>query len=362
MSTLNGPYWKFVPSVAALLLAASCSSSDDGGSAAPPVGASDAGGDADEPSILGTGAACTQHTQEVVGIKVSLDVNWPATPGTLGCASADGCDGKVSLWLLSKFNISGHETTGTTTTCGNQMPASPLTQIGSEGEGVPGGGAKVTIQFPASMWDAVAMNPAKGPTPASGEIGGWNIGSSFKVAPTVAFFGIKPSSSFASASTVWPGSESALTADDLSDDDNDGHPGITAVPASTDGNVLPATGIATAPPLSPQADKLYIALRTVLSFYGKATSCSEIDGSAKASVFNDHVVGCHLASGSECTAAEWDFIDQLSTVYVGSGVTIPPSTPAASAPSEITGTFVAKTLAYDNGASVDCAAVRAALP
>jgi hypothetical protein len=326
------------------------------------MSASDASGDADEPLLVGTGAACTQRTQEVVGIKVSLDVNWPGTPGTLSCASADGCNGKAYLWLLSKFRISGHETTGTTTTCGNQMPTSSLTQVGSQGEGVPGGGAKVTIQFPSSMWDAVAANPAKGPTAASGEIGGWNVGSSFKVAPTVAFFGIKPSSSFASASTTWPASESALTADDLSDDDNDGHPGITAVPASTDGNVLPATGIATSPPLAPQADKLYIALRTALSFYGTASSCSQIEGTAKAAVFNDHVVGCHLAGGSECSAAEWDFIDQLSTVYVGSGVSIPPSTPAASAPSDITGTFTAKTLAYDDGASVDCAAVRAALP
>lgn len=351
--------------VAALVCAAAgCSSSEDSGSAGPTASSRDAGGDADEPLVVGSGQPCPARTHEVLAIKVALDVNWPSTPGTLGCETASGCKGTISIWLLSQFDVSGHMVSGTTTTCGNQTPPALLSQLGSASEGVPSGGAKVTIQFPPSLWDAVAKNPQKTPFASTGIFGGWNVGSSFKVDPTVATFGLKSSSPLVAASAVWPASESAIPSTDLRDDDGDGEPGITAIPSSTDGNSLPATGLSTSAPYAPQADKLYVVLRTELSFYGMATSCTEIRGNATATVFNDHVVGCHVQGGGECTQTQSDFIDQMSTVYVGSGVTIPAGTPAPSfAPAGITGTFTAKVLADDaDGGSIDCAAVRAALP
>ena len=76
------------------------------------------------------------------------------------------------------------------------------------------------------------------------------------------------------------------------------------------------------------------------------------------------LIGCHLKGGGDCTPTEWDFVDQMSTVYVGSGVTVPAGVPPASfAPAGITGTFTAKLLSTDaDGGGIDCAAVRAALP
>lgn len=357
--------WRALGFAAALVAATgNCSSSSDAGPAQPSGGGPDGGGDADDPIVPGTGTPCAPQQHEVLGIKVALDANWASTPGTMGCDESSGCKGTIYLWLLSRFDVSGQMATGTTTTCGNQTPTVELTQLGSESEGVPSGGAKVTIQFPASVWDAVAMNPLKPPVTSAGVLGGWNVGSSFKVNPTVVTFGLKPSSALAAASATWPASQSGIAASDISDDDDDGHPGITATPSSTDGNSLPATGLATAPPYAPQADELYVALRTELSFYGLATSCTEVSGTASAQLFNNHVIGCHLQGGGDCTPTEWDFVDQMSTIYVGTGVTIPAGVPPASfAPAGITGAFAAKLLSTDaDGGGIDCAAVRAALP
>jgi hypothetical protein len=350
---------------AELVTNAGCGSSDDSGPAmAPTSEPSDAGDDADEPILPGSGKPCTPQSYEVLGTKVSLDVNWPGTPGTNACAQASGCKGTVSLWLLSRFTINGTKGTGTTTMCGNQMPAVTLTSIGAQAEGVTSGSTAVSIQFLPSMWDAVAANAAKPPTAATGVFGGWNVGASFKVDPTVAFFGVKSSSALASASTTWPASGPDIDMADVTDDDNDGNPGITATPASGDGDSLPATGVATSPPLSPKADKLYVVLRTEISLYGLGQTCTDVTGKATATIFNDHVIGCHLEGGGDCTPPQWSFVDEISPVYVGDGVTIPPNVPAPSfAPAGMSGTFVSKVLSNDpDGGGIDCAAVRAAFP
>jgi hypothetical protein len=364
MNYASGWRWRALGFAALVAATGNCGASDDAGSARPSGGGLDSGVDADEPIVVGTGKACTPQTHEVIGIKVALDANWPATAGTMGCDESSGCKGTIYIWLLSRFDVSGQMMTGTTTTCGNQIPTVELTQLGSESEGVPSGGAKVTIQFPSSVWDAVAMNPLKAPVSSAGVLGGWNVGSSFKVDPTAASFGLKPSSPLTAGSATWPASQGDIASTDMNDDDNDGHPGVTAIPSSTDGNSLPATGLSTTPPYAPQADKLYLVLRTGLSFYGSATSCTDMSGTAKALVFNEHVVGCHVQGGGDCTPTQWDFVDQMSTVYVGSGVTIPPGVAAPSfAPAGITGTFTSKLMSNDaDGGGIDCAAVRAALP
>ncbi len=364
MSHASGWRWKAVGFGALVATTGHCSASDGAGPARPSAGGPEGGMDADEPVVVGTGAACTPQTHEAIGIKVALDVNWASTPGTMGCAESSGCKGTIYLWLLSRFDVSGQTVTGATTTCGNKTPTVELTPLGSQSEGVPSGGAKVSIEFSPSVWDAVAMNSMKPPVPSAGVLGGWNVGSSFKVNPTVASFGLKTSSPLTAGSATWPASESDIASTDISDDDNDGHPGITATPSSTEGNSLPATGLSTSPPYAPQADKLYVVLRTELSFYGSSTSCTEVSGTAKARVFNDHVIGCHLQGGGDCTPTQWDFVDQISTVYVGSGVTIPAGVAAPSfEPAGIAGTFTAKFLSNDtDGGDIDCAAVRAALP
>ena len=151
---------------------------------------------------------------------------------------------------------------------------------------------------------------------------------------------------------------------DISDDDNDGHPGITAIPSSMDGNSLPATALSTSPPYAPQADKLYVVLRTELSLYGLATGCKDISGTAKATLLQQ---SCDRLSrprwGRLHTGAMGLRRPGLPGLR-GRRLTIPASVQAPSfAPAGITGTFNAKVLSNDpNGGGVDCAAVRAALP
>jgi hypothetical protein len=364
MNRLRDWRWKGLGFAALLAATGNCGSSGDAGPAQPSADDADSGVDAGEPIVVGTGAACPPQTHEVIGIKVALEANWSSTPGTVGCEVASGCNGTISVWLMSQFDVSGQMVTGTTTTCGNQTPVLTLSQLGSEAAGVQSGAAHLDVEFPSSVWAAVAMNPMKPPVPSTGVLGGWNLGSSLKIDPTFASFGLAPSSPLNTASATWPASESGIPSTDITDDDDDGHPGITATPSSTDGNILPPTGLSTSPPYAPLADALYLALRSEISFYGRATSCTEFSGTASAPLFNNHVIGCHLQGGGDCVQTQWDFVDQMSTVYVGSGVTIPAGVEAPSfAPSGIAGTFTAKVLSNDaDGGGIDCAAVLAALP
>jgi hypothetical protein len=340
------------------LVVGGCTSSEGGG---PIDHTHDAGpaasDDWDAAVVEGRGEKCPVQDHQILATKVVLDVNWPGSPGVVACDGTTECSDQVTLWLLSKFDVTGDKWHGTTTTCANQTPTIELTELGAQAEGVSAGSAALSIQFPPKVWDDVAANPDKEPVPATGHLGGWRVGSTFTTDPTVAFFGLKPTSSLSDAAATWPASESSLAASDLADDDHDGHPGITAKPSTTGGNVLPATGLL---PGSAQADEVYVVLRTSLALRGTGTSCTEISGMARATLFNSHVIGCHLEGGGECDQTQWDFVDQVSPVYIGEGVTIPSSVKAPSfAPAGITGTFSSKVL---TGEDVDCADVRAAFP
>jgi hypothetical protein len=315
--------------------------------------------------------ACPAQTDEVVAAKVTLNVNWPATLANAGCVSPK-CNGAINIWLLSQYHINGNAVTGSTTTCGNQTPPIPLTSLGSQSEGLPmGQTATVQVNFAADVWKQIAKNAP--PAMATGTLGGWNVGSSLQIDPTTTAYGLKPTSMFAKPATAWPCSQSDIPMADLADDDGDGFPGITGTPAMGNGDYLPATNLMTSPPFAPQADKLFLALRTELRLYGHSTSCTDSEGGAEALLLNNHVVGCHIPQGMtcadstcNCTAAQWNFIDSNTTVYVGEGVTIPAAMGSCQAgfePANITGTFQSKILSNAaDGGGIDCAAVLAALP
>lgn len=353
-----------VPAVAAL--ASGCSSSSGGGPGT--VSTADAGEAGAEPTFEGDGAACTANPHETVAAKITLNVNWPATAANAGCVHSKGCDGKIYIWLVAHYDIdtTTGKVTGTTYTCGNETPPIPLTPLGTQSEGLDPskGGAQVQITFAQDTWTQIA-NTAP-PTMTTGTVGGWKVGSSFKIDPTTSTYGLKPSSPYYGPTAVWPASESTLTMTptDLADDDNDMQVGVTAIPSGDAGNSLPATGLTPSAPFAPQADRLYLALRTELTLYGTSKSCTEIDGTATALLFNNHVVGCRLVGDAGCSSAEWDFVDSNSTVYLGPGVTIPAGqAPASYAPPGIHGTFTSKIISTDADAGpIDCAAVKAAVP
>ena len=347
------------PALVALGAATHCSSSSDSGGP-PPTVKDSGGGDATPgtgPTEPGTGMACTPNAHETVGTKITLNVTWPQT------LANNGGKGVINIWLLAHYDINGTAVTGTTETCRNDTPPIPLTSTGTLSEGLDGSvPAVVLTAFDPSVWKTINANPAKAPTPTSGTLGGWNVGASMQIDPTNSVYGLAATSTFAKDTTQWPGSEMALTTADLADDDMDGHPGITITPSQAMGYSLPATAALQTPPVF--ADKLYVTLRTELELYGTSSTCNDVSGTVNVKLLNNHIVGCELLGGADCSQAQWDFIDTNTTVYVGPGVKIPSSVPAASfAPPRIYGAFVAKIMSTDaDGGSISCDDVIKAFP
>ena len=256
------------------------------------------------PIVAGDGGLCDASPQGVLGTKITLNVRWPAT-----ALVAKG-SGTVSLWLLLRYAVDGRGAiAGTVQTCGLQMPVFLLVGL------LPGGIAlptpeslipRLQITIPAGSWDGTPT------TPVTGAYGGSSIGSTFAIDPVVTLFGLKPTSSLAHATQRWIESATDLVTSDLTYADGGayqagvGEPGIPALPLSTPPDVLPNTSLATT---SPQADQLWLALRTQFSLYGSVQSCTERAGTVEADNLDPHVVGCHLVEGGPCTVDQDVFLD-----------------------------------------------------
>jgi hypothetical protein len=184
------------------------------------------------------------------------------------------------------------------------------------------------------------------PTYAStGSQTGWSPPSTFNIAPTLALIGLALPAGTDPATYAWPSSSWAFPSGTTFPDYGNGtSPGITATPLDGNGFVYPPTAIGLGGS-APSADMVYIATRTQVSLSGAWTSCTSLSGNADVSLFDNHVVGCHIHGGSTCTTGsantQADFLDQNRTIY---------------APG--TATFVAQALAT----SGTCADALSALP
>jgi hypothetical protein len=254
-----------------------------------------------------------------------LDVTWTGDNVTKKPGS-----GKVHIWNKTKLNINGTMVSGDATqACGTALPEFDLGSLG----GVVVGGTKVQVQIPDAVWDS----PAQPKFHSQGTLSSWAIGGAADLEPTVALVGVK----LTDPMMAWP------TADQINmgmlslDHDADGKPGITA----TSRNDSPYTNPPTAAIGGAKADKLYLATRTVVALHGKLTSCDDISGTANVTMFDNHVIGCHVLNGNDCTTggtnSQQGFVDSSRTDYKPG-----------------TATFVAKKVAD----SATCADVRTALP
>ena len=292
--------------IVALGVAAACSSSSSSGPATPPTGGDSGSTDASAlpvplpdgamPPFVGPGMLCPTLTQVTTATRLTLDVTWPPTNST--AKPTAGSNPQLFIWLLSNYTVGSDNTiSGATYTCGNQTPPFSLTGLGDTAQGEPSGvTAQLQITFLPQVWDSIMthMNSGMG-TPATGSIGGWNIGSSFEINPVTSVLGLKPTSMYASPSTMWPMYETSIPSTDYSDDDDDGHIGITATPLGTSSTsmpyVLPVTSLTGG---GPPATKLFVVTRTELALYGKSTSCTTGEGTATVTLLNNHVIGCEL--------------------------------------------------------------------
>jgi len=258
------------------------------------TGGSTAGG----PGTGGTGDPCPSQTNVTMATHEVLNVTWPAGPATLAGS------GQVHLWGKIAFTADGNTLTGSSQACGTVLPPTELNPVI--------GGGKILIEVPATVWDAAATTSR---VQVDATQSGWNVGSTFSYMYT-ASIGFTPP---APATGAWPASYSALTM--TTDFDGDGKPGLTGVPRNGNGYLLPPSSALGALGPSPRADKLYLVDRNVASAMLTRTSCDEASGTATFMHFDNHVVGCHVSGGAECTPTEVQFIDDNRTVYTVTSAT-----------------------------------------
>lgn len=155
------------------------------------------------------------------------------------------------------------------------------------------------------------------------------VGGTFKsLSATTTFLGL---AALSPPTQTWP-SLGNLT---LVDHDGDKEPAITATLKSGNGYDLLRIG------LFDHADKVYLALRQVVTFDGTLDSCSAIHGGATVSAQNSHVAGCHVAGKTDCGSFDRDNFNSQWMVYQPASATF-------------------KMQKVSSGAT--CADVRAALP
>jgi hypothetical protein len=283
-------------------------SSDEAGSPGMPEG----GGDA------GTGETCEARDSWTEAVHYTLDVTWPST------TAGEKGSGKINIWSRVTFTADGNALAVGLHACGSVLPETKLTVAGK----IATGGEKVLIEVPGAVWDA----PSIPITMAEGTQSGSDVGSDVELS-YVSLLG----ATLASPTAAWPEAGADMTAVDL---EGDGSKGYTAAPRNGDGYVLPPTAVGLAGS-APSADKVYLVSRQAMTLKGKRTACDAHSGTANVTAFDNHVVGCHIEGGAECSANQADFVDQNRMRYVVSSAV-----------------YEAKVVAED----ASCADVRAALP
>jgi hypothetical protein len=313
-------------------------------------GSGSGGGSGGDASMVGMGMLCPTLTHVVAATKIIVDAAWGMTLGVSAGASA------YPIWTLSTYDIgSDNKITGTVITCLSQNPPLPLTMIGQMAVGATGP-ASVSVQFLAPMWNAIAANPNYKRAVLTGALGGWTIGSSFNTDPAILLAGLKPTSQFAKPDVVWPTSVNSLDLmNDVVDDDNDMHPGVTGTPRTDMGFSAPHTassgGVA--------VDKMYFALRTGMILTGTiGPTCDVGSGTVMATHLDNRVVGCEVTGppAADCNSDQYGYLDSNSIAVQGK-----PPAAVNQTPVSASGTYEMKQLTTDGGTAT-CDDVMKAFP
>ena len=270
-------------------------SSTSGG--ASPGGTSGAGGDSGSSSggsaQGGSGGdggddTCTTLSSLTVATHVTLNVSWPGSLATM-----EG-DGVIHVWDLRRIEVSGTDFTSETQPCGTMLPPLSLSTIA--------GGGQSLLEVPAATWDLPSMPKIDG----GGTLSGFAPGSSFVTDAQTTLIG----HTMADPNGPWPDDAGEIAPADHDGDSNDG---ITSIPRTDGDFVRPPTSILGQS--GDVADQVYIVTRSTFVHAGEFTSCTDIEGTTMISFFDNHVVGCHVFEGDECSDGQADFIDSNRTVY-----------------------------------------------
>jgi hypothetical protein len=246
--------------------------------------------------------------------------------------------GNVTIILLNKGTTpDGKNLTSTVQTCSLALPDATLTGPGAVTAGVRDPAVcglncegRIQIQLPDSEFDKISRT-----FPAKGTQTGYNPGDTMSYSATVGLLGLKAGTSGAwdNPATAWAPDcannctpSGSFVQGDLSDDDNDTFPGITATPLNGDSGscVKPNCNYADPPSTiiggsNAVADQVYIVSRNELTISGPRATCTQGTATVKVGLFDNHVVGCHIKGGSACNSAQVQFIDSNRTKYVVAG-------------------------------------------
>jgi hypothetical protein len=312
-------------------------------------------------------------------MKVTLPVTWGmggASPANPGFNSGSG---NAVIWLLAS-ETGGATFTATTTPCGTRLPDLILNSAGAIAVGgVPmGGTGKVQIQIPDSSFDTRIARTY----PVSGAPG-WSTGDMISTQPMTGLLGLGATSPYEISSTAWPASCASsancsgvtcsngacsggpggpFMGSEITDDDGDGLPGITAIPLTSACDAGPGCNYYD-PPLSvglggsaPVADAVYVVSRNGFALSAvRGAECTRATGHASVTLFDTHVVGCHVKGGPDCTSAQVSFLDVSRPIFVdGQGNAFGSSSPANNATVDL--------VQFPQGTSPTCTDVRTMLP
>jgi hypothetical protein len=331
--------------------------------------------------VTGDGGSCPMVSDAWVGVKLVFQVVW-GMGGASGTSAASNAGGPspVTIWLLS-HDVGGATFTGSTKPCGTRLPDLELNAAGDIAVGgVPiGGKGLVNPVLSDALFDAVTRTYN-----FTGGMQGFNPGEMLSVPSVVGLLGLKASSTWGTASTAWPaycatsqtcsgatctggtctgGMIGAFNATDFTDDDNDNKPGVTAAPlmgpsGTCTGNCsyyFPPTAVGLGGS-APAADKVYVVSRNQFSLHGtRGADCNKGTGKAHITLFDNHVVGCHVSGGGDCTSAQAQFIDQNRPIYAdANNMAFSSSSPADNGDVTV--------LQFPQGSTPTCAMVRQMLP
>jgi len=213
----------------------------------------------------------------------------PATwPGTSVLAAGSGT---FTFWAKLQVSQNNLALNTTVTPCGELVPDFAAAAFINETYG---------ITYPNSTFD----NNTLASVSSTGSLGGTAPGSSFALARNAWMMGVSLSDPINAA---WP-SRTSLTS---VDGDADTKIGVTGSYKSGSGYSNPPVNSVG----SVRANRAYIGTRTVFTLSGTLNSCSASSGSATVQDVDYHTIGCRLASGSDCSNNDTNYLDTNGPNY-----------------------------------------------
>jgi cysteine-rich repeat protein len=259
------------------------------------------------------------------GVKIVTNVNWAlrydiTQPGS----------GEIVSWGKIDRTMSGTTVTDRTTACGLTIP--------DFSADLPWGFETYGLSFPNAIFD----NNTLPRVTVRGTLSSLRQGAAFTAPSMATLLGMDNVPN----PETWPWPEecddtclSTQFESFLADHDQDGKPGITALPKTGAGYELPPTG-SLAPP--PRVDAVYLAVRQVAALSGTLVNCGEIIGLAGVTAQDSRILSCrNQADGTDCESPARNILDFTKPLH-----------------RPTTATFQMKKLS----STANCAIVRSTLP